>query len=154
MHRATARLLAVVAVTTAAGTTGCGGGGDGGTSRPEYIARADQVCASLREQVNALPFASDDPNQLALAFREGARLGDEQVRQLREIEPPPDDEDEIDAILDLADRLNGVGRQAADAIAAGDDVRFRELINESRDITRRQRELALQYGFRACSGRP
>lgn len=154
MNRVAARLLAAVALTTAGGIAGCGGGDDAGISRAEYIARADEVCATLREQVNALPFASDDPNQVALAFREGARLGDEQVRQLREIEPPREDEDDIDAILDLADRLNGVGRQAADALAAGNDVRFRELITESRNITRRQRELALQYGFRACAGRP
>lgn len=131
----------------------CGGGGDE-VSRQEFIARADAVCRSLRDDLNDLPFSSPDPDVLAGAFRDGARLGEQQVAQLRDLEPPADDREEITAILDLADRLNDVGREAADAKAAGDDVRFRELIGQSRDIQRRQRELALRYGFGACAGRP
>ena len=148
MARAAALVVALILTLTA-----CGGGGNDGAARAEYIAKADSVCGALRAQVNALPFASPDPNVLAQAFRDGARLGDEQVRQLRAIPAPEGDGEEIDAILDLAEQLNQTGREAADAKAAGDDVRFRSLINQSRAITQRQRELALNYGFRDCAGR-
>lgn len=144
----------VVSVVFAVAAASCGGGGDGARiERDTYIARADEVCAALRSQVNALPFSSPDPNVLANAFREGARLGEEQVRDLRAIPVPEGDGEQIDAILDLAAELNTVGRAAAGAKADGDDVRFRELIARARKLQRRQRELALAYGFRDCAGR-
>lgn len=138
-----------------AGTAACGGGADEDeVSRAQFIERADAVCRELRDEVNALPFSSPDADVLAGAFRDAARLGAQQVDELRDLEVPAGDGEEIDAVLDLADRLNQVGRQAAEAKAAGDDVRFRALLQDSRDLQQRQRELALRYGFRACAGRP
>lgn len=150
-------MLAVAALATAIIAAGCGGD-DGSTTetisdaKAEFIAAGDQICTDIGEQTNAavqkkLQIDSDKPqiatdNQVVEIYRDITipylvKLFD----QLAALDPPPGDEDEIQAILDSAD----------DAIAkAKKDPAIIAKTPEEGNPFDESNELEQAYGFKVC----
>ena len=115
-------------------------GGDDGPSRAEYRARANAICATAEARTAPLVrqlstaarslSAARAPEAAAIARRLQTDAG-RYVAQLRRLEQPSDDNDEIEAFLGPAERLvDGLGR-AAVALERRDVLRAAGVVQES-----------------------
>jgi hypothetical protein len=92
--------LVAIAITIA----GCGGSDDKGPSKADYIAKADAVCKSGDDAINAgVKALGDSPAEADVTtFLTGTVLPniEGQLTKLRALEQPKDDKDTINAIYD------------------------------------------------------
>jgi hypothetical protein len=142
---------------------GCGGSDQQSTTPPEvfgalarsaFVDRADRICTQGRKRLiltgnryfGDLP-AGRDPSEAAVtayARREAIPILRHQYGRLRELRPPSGDAQEINRILDLAER--GIGQLQSDPT----------LLNRGSGIPpalERARHRAFLYGLGAC-GQP
>lgn len=131
---------------------GCGGDDESpftatGVTKPRYIADGDQICRDaerrLREAARELArTARGDPtgNAVERAAEETViPIIRDRIEDLRELEPPPGDGEEVDEIYDAAeDALARI--EARPALAERGDEVFREASR-----------LASAYGFQDCA---
>lgn len=158
MRPASAFVCAVVLM----GVAGCGSAAEsttppevfGALTRSAFVDRADRICTQGRKRLiltgnryfGDLP-AGQDPSKAAVtayARREAIPILRHQYGRLRKLRPPSGDAQEINRILDLADR--GIGQLQSDPT----------LLNRGSGIPpalERARHRAFLYGLGAC-GQP
>jgi hypothetical protein len=156
----------VLASTLTAGLliASCGADSDP-LSKAEFIEQADSICQSTIDQVDPIfeevyagleDVDSDDPdNQLLIFVRfdevmdEVLPIMEEQLDDIRALEPPSEDEELLDTLID--DQGAALTEFAAlmEAAAGGDEVALATLDTEEdpfEDIDRRARD----YGLAVC----
>jgi hypothetical protein len=118
------RIAALVLLAAAAAATGCGGDDeDKGPTKQAFIAKADAICAEANKKEAAL-----NPGEIGWhygdRFEDSAFLskftapGQDALRQLKALEPPKDDRQQMAAVLSSLQALVGaLDEQAADARA-------------------------------------
>lgn len=168
MRRLVLLLPLVLALLLAAG---CGGGddtaaetsaSDGGEplSKSEWIEQADAICAGtdaetdeLEAEIEELEGGPEDVEalaQLAGILRAGGEVIRNQVNQLRELEPPADDEETIDEMLSTVEANAALAESMADSLESGEIEEF-EGTNEEADANNTTaKQMAEDYGLEVC----
>jgi hypothetical protein len=122
----------------------CGGNG---LSQEEFISEADAICAEALESAREIPQPTDPGSAETYASRL-EEITQRYISELRELEPPEDDADTIERLIDdieraglkivEATRSNTVGGNPAEAYA------------EALELAEDANESAAEYGFRSC----
>ena len=157
MRARAGRAAAVAAVTLA---VGCGGGEPEGPSKDDYVAAADRVCQAARAA--AAPLVARVSEAGASSLLPGPRrrlerdlqrlheLGVAYLADLRALEPPPGDEQEVQAFLtptaEVVDAV-GAGREAVADASMG---RALSVLQRARTVDDQAAAAAREYGFRQC----
>lgn len=143
-------ILTVVLLTGALLVAGCGGDDDdqGAGSPPlskeEYIAQGDAICtagdeelvAEAEERFGSAEEAPPRAEQEAFISEIVAPGFEQQLEELRELSPPEEDQEQIDALLAALEELADAAANDPGAVIDG------EFTEASR--------LAREYGFTAC----
>lgn len=142
------KLLLATSLCAALVLAGCSDDGgkdeDKALSKSEFIKQGDEICEEGTEKIDA---AEDDFADAENPTEEEIETAiddvvvpslREQVEGLRELEPPKDDADEIDKMLDLLD---------AD-IDKLEDEGFAYLVSEDSFVA--ANDAAVDYGFKVC----
>ncbi|MFA4928386.1 MAG: hypothetical protein WC558_07710 [Patulibacter sp.] len=142
-HFAAPFLIAALAL------AGCGGSDDEGPTKAEYIAKADAICKTEGEKsqkaatdaVVALGTEDPTPEQLQVIATSTIIPGlEKQVGDLKALDKPKDDEEEIDAIYAALDTAINAGKEDPSTLtgAAG--------ANPFDDANKK----AVAYGLKEC----
>ncbi|MFL5945823.1 MAG: hypothetical protein ACJ74C_10365 [Gaiellaceae bacterium] len=145
MRRALILLLATTVL------AGCGGGGgDEPLTADEYASKADAICAKYKKRTDAL----DRPATLS----ELANVADdvvpilEQARdELRELEPPADEQATASSWLDQFDVIISDVEKIRDKAKQNDSAGVQQLAQPALDHNERANELATQLGMTTCA---
>ena len=112
-------------------------------SKPRYIAAGDQICAEgdreLRREGKDLARAGT-AELTAAVEDEIIPLLETRIADLRALEPPPGDEEEVAEIYDAAERSLDRIRQDP------------ELVERAEEVFEPASRLASRYGFSDCAG--
>ena len=142
MHlRLAAAALAALALTAC--------GGDERLSKPEYLRRADAICAKYERRLAALP----EPRTLrdVPAFIErGVPLAKEELAELDELRPPEGDEAEVDRLLAQVRETTAELERLGEAAAARDRAGARAAAERLEEASDRAAKLARRYGLDEC----
>lgn len=135
-----------------ASSLGACGGGDDGTSKDDFIEQADKLCAETNEEGTKLAQESfEDPTaptpQEAQNFvQKAVPIQRELLAELRALERPAGDEDEIEAWLDATDegtdKIEEMGQSAEDSLTL-----LRSNVNPLSEAN----DLAADYGLSDCA---
>jgi len=130
----------------------CGGGGagDSGPTKADFIAAADAICADATTKTEALdaPESIDDVKD----FGEKAdEIGAAEMADLRALDVPAGDEDQIDPIFDKFQEGFDLLGELVDAAESQDQVRIQQIIEDADKIQTEGNALAEAYGMKDCS---
>ena len=129
---------------------GCGGG-DGQLSAEEYQEQGNAICTKYEGEIDAVPAPSgDDPQQLTAYLDKTIPLAEQQIADLRALEPPEDDQKTHDKMLAEADGLLGSARDLRTAVVAGDENGVNDAIAEADASNKQADELATDLGLDSC----
>lgn len=125
-------------------------------ARRAYIARADRLCAHFdpkRNEARKHAGEAADTAEAVTSYDEGIKLGEQQLRALEAIPPPPGDRALLRAnvFTPLKTQL-AIRRQIAPALAHGDVAQLRPLQTKLDALTRSLEGFANGYGYRVCGG--
>jgi hypothetical protein len=155
---------------------GCGGGSGKTTSKAEFIAQADAICAqakqnqeAIRKEVNRLNTRSG-PRRLRRQTRplikRQLRLSREELVQLRNLTPPPGDRAVIARYLRTRARYLALAREIHAILAKLPVIvsspkelfphgpkgrKFTTLSREQLRVYAREHRIGRAYGFKVCS---
>ena len=148
LHRAVVPLLAAALAISACG------GDDGGPSKAEFIEEADAICRESEERSQQIAAAGfRDPQnptgeEVLAIIEKLLPIQRETIADVRELEMPEDDEDEINSILDRAEA-------ATDEVAAIRDPQQAMAAVQAADTPQdpfyEANQAAADYGFDECS---
>jgi len=134
-------LTAILSVGVVA--VGCGGGSDHLT-KAEFTTQGNAICKKGNQEINKAAnqvFTSQKPSQAQIdKFTNGTLIPSvqSQIDQLRDLNPPSADEDQVNAIID-------------DAQSALDKVKKDPtLVQGNSDPFKKANQLAKQYGLATC----
>jgi hypothetical protein len=145
-HRGLLPTLAAVALLAACG-------GDDGPSKDEFIEEADAICAegeTKAEELGRDAFA--DPQnptreEVLTLLQEAVPIQRDIIDQVRALEQPADDEDEIDAFLTEAEQATNEVAEIRDPQAA---IAFFESTETPNDPFYEADQAAQDYGLKVC----
>lgn len=129
--------------------TGCGGGGNDRLSRPEFVSRADAICAEYEGKLNALG-TPQNPEQLADFADKALPIARDGREELGELRPPEDLEETYDAWLEQGDRAIEIVEDLRDAAEDGDVSEIQRIAQEAQTADVKANRLAAQLGFERC----
>lgn len=139
-------VAALVVVVSGCGDDGGEAGGDSGRTRAEYIALADAICAAGNAELEqaATDFFADKPNPTQAQEQQYAITVfvpniEGQLADLRELDAPEGDEEEVTAVYDAAQ--SGLDELKADPSTYGGEPPA-GFVEAGR--------LAADYGFEVC----
>jgi hypothetical protein len=136
-------LVIALSACAAVALTGCGGDGDSGPTKAEFIEQADKICQEGDDKIAAAAEDFADPAnpteaEVMTAVEDvvvPSLRG--QVEELRELDPPEADSEEIEAMLDALEKATEAAE--ADPEAVLDEGTFADA-----------NERAQEYGFESC----
>jgi hypothetical protein len=140
-------LLVALAALAAIGLSACGDdsdGDDGSLSKDEFISQADEICATgdaeLDEagQAYAATGGKQTEELITTVIVPGYR---DQLEQLNELDPPEEDQAQIQEFLDTFER-------GVDMLEANPD---QVLNGKAFGVVVEAREIAQDYGMQACA---
>lgn len=116
-----------------------------------FAARADELCAVARAEVEALEHPAE-PSLAANAawLREVVRVNRRLLQRLRAVEPPQADREVVAGILDAVAGSVAALDQAAQAAADSDQPRFDQATWRFQALAGRAGEQAAAYGLGEC----
>jgi len=127
---------------------GCGDSDDDAPSKSEFLAKGNAICAKGNKDIDAAAekaFGESQPTKQEIedfATQSAIPSVESQVSQLRDLKPPKDDEDQVDAILAAAEA--DIEKVKADpSLFEGDTDPFADA-----------NKLAEDYGLTECGGDP
>lgn len=138
----------MVAVFAATSLAACSSGG----SKEDFVAAADDVCREADEAITAIgrPRVEEDVLEYV---REAGEISDELVADLRELEPPEEDREQIDQMIDGLERATSLLQPLAQATVDRDADKLQELQQEVEQTTDEVSEIAESYGFEVCGAK-
>lgn len=140
-------MVALAAVVAAAVGAGCGSSDDEGLSKAEFVKQADAICAKGDKRIEAVAektFAGGkQPDKAEITkFISDTALPEtrKQIEGIEDLDPPKDDEDEVNAITDAAN-------EAIEKIEANPELGAQEGAD---DPFAKATKLAREYGLKDC----
>lgn len=150
------RLVAVLFAGLVIGLAGCGGSDEEDLTRTGYITDADAICAQfsagsadLERQFNQA-LQGSDLEAASRFFTDQATEVTSMLDQLEELTPPVADQTTVDEIIALGRERVTVARQAADAIAAGDQEAMIAAGKKGSTLAGQYYQMADGFGFETC----
>jgi chromosome segregation ATPase len=129
-------------------------------SRAEFITQADGICQKVKEEDAPVETRFTQLNETAKTPQEGKEAADllrqltdyvsGGVAKLRELEPPPGDEEAIDSYISAVEERVATEEKMADAIETRNENRFKALSEEFSAASSLAKEEAERYGFKVC----
>ena len=118
-------------------------------SKEEFIEQADAVCATVNERTEELgePTTQESFPEFA---RKAKEITDEALEDMRALEPPEEDEERIDEMLDAIEKAASFLPEIADAVAENDPERMRDIGLEVQSAAQKASTIAEEYGFEEC----
>jgi hypothetical protein len=145
-------LIPVSLVLAAVLVAACGGDdGDGGErlSKADFIAQADEICHEAIAATAGIEEPQSEEEGRA-AFAELEAIFDGMLDDLRELQPPAEDEDMLEEMYDEIDELVAMGEQLFDPAVAEDAAEFQRWEAEMTQLEAEIKEIAETYGFESC----
>jgi hypothetical protein len=162
-------ILAALALIAA----GCGGSDDeaapnetnaenepteGPPSKAEFIEQADAICKQFIEDTSSLSrrhenlggITAENAAEAAELFDEIAESRRQTTEELRRLEPPRGDAEVIDDYLSAREIVDSLIASLASAYRELDPERSEALAGELESDRERARDIAEDYGFKAC----
>jgi hypothetical protein len=144
------RVLALAALAVVAAlAAGCGGGGGDRLTKEDYIAKADAICKSANEKLDALP-APESLEDVASLADDAIAIQEDALSQLRDLKPPEADEARLNEAYDLLGQQVEIGRQIAQAAKDGDEAKVQELLGQIDPVNEQADQIAQDYGLAEC----
>ena len=121
----------------------------GGLSKEEFIEQADRLCRAADEKSEQLepPKTPEALDEFATGAEE---ITDDLVRDLRELEPPPDDVDLIDRMIEQIESAIDLLPDIQDATQQKDIPEIERLVAELREQANEANRIAREYGLEDC----
>jgi hypothetical protein len=118
--------------------------------KQEFILQADEICGEFDDQVSEMrPPATAGEIQ---AFAEQIQqLMSDALTKLRELKPPADDAERVDAMLGNLETVTSLLPDLADAAAAQDLDKIQELNSRFAAEVNDFNESAEKYGMKTCA---
>lgn len=138
---AAAPLIAIILVA-------CGGDP---LTKEEFITQADAICAAAEEEIADLERPTN-PDQIDDFVERARELTENTLEQLRELEPPEADAEELERMLDAIQRAVDQLPDLAEAAKTNDTQAIADASREVQEATETSREIASEYGFEKCGG--
>lgn len=154
------RLTGVV-LAVAVGATSCGSGGSGGTvDRHRFLGEANRICSHFSELQNQVQFPSVNPvaaatthaarAEWAVALKQVAYLGLQEVKALRKLDAPDALDDRFQRLLATKDAAYSDLLAGADAAKRNRVPGLRTSVAAGRAKLDRAAALATALGARSC----
>lgn len=118
-------------------------------SKPEFIARADDICRTTNARVMDLG-RPRNAAEFEEFVTEGEDLSEEMISGLEELDPPEADEEEIDAMIDRIEEATSLLPELREAARERDFAAVQETVEEIQVLASRTEEFAADYGFEEC----
>jgi hypothetical protein len=159
-----ARWLLTVACALAL-IAGCGGddnsGGGGGLSQDELVSQANKICREGATKINAkaqdiqqkiqdAKSAEDQQKAVADVLEETAKEYDPYLKQLHDLQPPANLEQDWNGFLSGVDKAFGLIPDLADATRDGDRAKLQDLTTQFTQIAGDTRPFAQKYRLNDC----
>lgn len=141
------RLIAVVSLAALA-LSACGG--NGALSKEEFIQQADAICEDIDEQIQALG-EPQDPEDFEDLVEEGTEITNDGLEQLRALEPPAEDSDRINRMLDKIEEAIELLPEIQVALEDRDVEALQELQTQVQAAADEAQMVAEDYGFEQCA---
>lgn len=134
---------------------GCLGGGTSATSqatltRQEFTSQAEQICVDYTKKIGDLPV----PTDLAGLAQQGERavaLEQEELEKLRALNPPPEQADQVNQMLDSIEQAIGDGHDLIDAARIGHRDAVNEAVKSLQGHLETANELAKDLDLGTCA---
>jgi hypothetical protein len=134
---------------------GCLGGGSAGSSqatltRAEFTSRAEQICTSYTKRISSLPVPSD----LAGLAQQGERavgLEQQELKELRALNPPPEQAGQVNDMLDAIEQAIADGHDLIDAARVGQRKAVNDAVTSLRGHLETANELAKELDLGTCA---
>ena len=143
-------VLTRVAVALGLAASGCGGSDEGRLSDEEFRDRANQICADLGRDFDAI----EEPESLvdfSAAITESRRILKGALDQLRDLEPPEELQADYDRFLgtgdETLDHFDAIKRAADE----GDVAAVERIFAESEETDEESDAIARDLGLDACA---
>lgn len=125
--------------------------------RTAFALAADKICTNLTDTVAPIrdkatrAVENDELDDAARYAREAAASGTTYLDQLARLEPPQGDREGVARWIAQLRAQQAKTTQVADAIAARDPVTATRLNEEIRDLAKKTRRFAFDFGMQSCS---
>jgi hypothetical protein len=143
-----ALIIALAAAALAAG--GCGGGDDGRLSKAEWVAQADRICKRVNDRLEK----TEQPEtmaELVTVLDQGLKDVDDAVADLRELEPPEEMEEDVDAWLAKVEAASAQIENALDAAKDQDEEELSAALEEGTRVNEEGNGQARELGLKECA---
>jgi polyhydroxyalkanoate synthesis regulator phasin len=125
--------------------------GNGGT-KEDFVAAADDACREADERIKDI--GAPRVEEGILGYVEQAReISDDLVADLRALDPPEADADEVDEMIDGLEQATELLEPLAQATIDRDTEQLQELQQEVQQVTDDVSEFAESYGFEVCGAK-
>jgi hypothetical protein len=145
-HRA---LIPLSLVALAATLAGCGGGSSSGSSRAEFIKRADAICLRASKAQDALSQPASNA-ELAAYVKHVYVIERSVVVDLRRLQPPSGDRTTVNDMLDSVDRALAFESDVETAAMSGDQSAINSAQAKGARDLNHATTVARRYGFKEC----
>lgn len=140
-------VVATFAVTALAGCSD-----DGGTSKEDFVAAADEVCREADEAIADIGQPRVEEGILDYV-EQAAEISDDLIADLRALEPPEADQEAVDGMIDDLERATELIEPLAQATLDRDADEVEDLQQEVQQVTDDVSEFAETYGFEVCGAK-
>ena len=120
-------------------------------SKEEFIAQADAICAEAEEEIADMERPTN-PDQIDSFVQQARELTENTLEQLRELDPPEADAEQLEQMLDAIQRAVDQLLALAEAAKTNDTQAIADASREVQEATETSREIASEYGFEKCGG--
>jgi hypothetical protein len=139
--------------------SGATAGGGESLSKSEFIAQADQVCESAREEAKSLEAQlgdlakaknSKEFNEFADVVRQLTDQVTSEIAELRELAPPFVDSGAVENFLSLIEERAVTGEEFANALEDGNQANASSLSEKASATNAKAAAIAKELGFKVC----
>ena len=149
------RVIAVIAVLSAAVLAGCGSSGPstdthaGRLSKPEWIIAADNICADALQHAVVLPKPSS-PAELVTNLDRLIAIYSKEQAALKGLVPEPQEQSAVDAIVAAAGVQVALARGLRDVARTGDATAIAAYVTANAAKAQEAQRVAQDYGLKVC----
>jgi hypothetical protein len=132
---------------------GCGGGSGSGEprlSRADFAAKADSICRTYNRQSQAIERPTSLA-ELATAVDKLVPLLDQSIKKLQELQPPKEEQADVDQWIAGVQRLEDDLRSVQDKAAKKDEQGVQAAIQAGDEHNKRSNTIASKLGMTVCS---
>jgi hypothetical protein len=139
---------AVVAAAASLAGAGCGGGEER-LSTAEFRERVNGICTKYDKQVDAVG-APSSVEEIPAYVAKVLPIVEREVEEMKAVEPPEEDQETFDAMIDEAEKALEAGRDLSDAAEENDEAAIEQALNEGNAASDRADEHARELDLTDC----